>query len=236
MTYTTLKPIGQVIPSVDRPVSFTLSGSPSARVEPITLASTKLALKITSSSEDELLTIWIAAARQWFEDQTGRQIINASWEYALDCVPAWPRIELPRPPLIDVESVIYDDGNGNEVTVDPSTYNVLKSGIFDGSPSSGVLDPFCGCGAIESKSGSTWPATSGLGRSFRVRRTCGYGATADEVPGLVKGALYFLVGHFYRNRHEVTEKSLQTLPLGANELMLGFKYSALQTTVPRTAV
>lgn len=233
---TWVKPLGAIIPSVDRPVSFTLGGSPLTRVEPITVATAKLALKITSSSEDDLIAIWIAAARQMFEDITNRQIINATWEYALDTPPAWPVIELPRPPLISVDSVVYDDGDGNEVALDASSYNVLKSGLFDGSPASGVLDPYCGCGAIELASGSTWPTTSGLSRSIRIRRTCGYGETPDEVPALIKGALLFLVGHFYRNRHEVTEKALQQIPMGADMLMRGFKYAALQTTPPRVAV
>lgn len=235
---TTAKPTGPIIGSVDRPVSFTMvEGSPaSGRVEPITLAGTRAALKIPGSStaEDELIAIWIGSAREFFERITGRQIINATWEYALDDVPAWPRIELPRPPLFNVESVIYDDGDGNEVTLDASTYTVLKSGIFDGSPLSGALDPHCGCGAIELTDGSSWPTTSGLGRSFRVRRTCGYGETPDEVPMSIRGHLYKLVDHYYRNRSVVTERGLSDVP-GAESALLEFKYSALQTLLPRTA-
>lgn len=235
MATTTLRPTGPIIRVVDRPVSFTLGGSPIARVEPITLTEVKAHLKLGSStSEDSLLELWIQAARVYFEETTGRQIINATWEYALDAVPAWSVIELPRPPLFAVESVLYDDGDGTEQTLSSGSYTVNKSGIFDGSPSSGVLDPYCGCGSIELVSGTTWPTTSGLSRSLRIRRTCGYGETADEVPGLIKAALLFLVAHFWRNRHEVTEKSLQSVPLGADILMRGFKYTALQTLAPRT--
>lgn len=229
------RPTGPIIPSVDRLVSITTSdGSPSTRVEPITLDEAKLHLRVTSSSEDAIIRSWIAAARAWFEEQTGRQIINAVWEYALDQPPNWPVIELPRPPLVSVDSVVYDDGDGNEVTMSASDYIVHKSGIFDGSPESGVLDDYAGCGSIELASGTTWPTTSALSRSFRVRRICGYGATAEEVPGAIKAALYFLVGHFYRNRSEVTVEAVKAIPLAADALIRNFKYRALPTLAPRS--
>lgn len=236
MTTTSLKPTGRIIPTVDRLVSITTSdGSPSTRVEPITLAEAKLHLRVTGTSEDTIIQGWIAAARAWFEEQTGRQIINAVWEYALDQPPAWSEIQLPRPPLTSVESVIYDDGDGNEITMSAAAYNVQKSGIFDGSPESGVLDDYCGCGSIQLPSGSTWPTSSGLAQSFRIRRVCGYGATADEVPGSIKAVLYLLVGHFYRNRAEVTVENVKEIPYGADAMIKNFKYRALQTLVPRCA-
>lgn len=226
---TTPRPTGAAIVEWDpQPVSFTQAGSPLRRVEPITLEIVKKhqRLPASSSSEDDLLNTWIAAARGWFEEYTGRQIINATYEYALDEVPAYNRIQIPRPPLISVESVTIDG-------VAFTDYSVIKSGIFDGSPLSGVLDPYCERGLIETP--SVWPTASGDARAVKIRFTCGYGSTVDEVPDEIKAVLYRLVESFSRNRSEVTSDPMNLLPIGAQTMMQTFKRRALQTLVPRLA-
>ncbi len=235
MVYSTLNR-GRIIPSIDRPVSFTMSAdSPQVRVEPVSLDQAKAALRFSSTSEDLLIKGWIMAARSLFEEQAGRQLVDAVWEYALDGPPQSARIELPRPPLVSVSSVTYDDGSGTEQTLDASLYRVLPSVLLEGSPLTGVTDPYCTCGSIELVSGSSWPATIGS-RSLRIRRTCGYGTTPEDMPALVQAALYFLIGHFHRNRSEVTDpgpgRTLVQIPMGADMLIRGFKYAAMQTHLP----
>lgn len=219
----------------DRPVSYTMeSGSPTERVEPITLEQTRAHLRLTSTSEDAMLNVWRSAARTHFEEQTGRQCVDAVWEYALDGSPYQGVLELPRPPLASVVSVVYDDGDGVEQTLDAATYRVLPSFITPvGSPGDAVIDPYCAPGRIELASGTSWPTTNGLARNLRIRRTCGYGATAVSMPSLLQATLLLLVGHFYNNRDEVVEVAMHRLPMGIETLLQGFKWTAL-STVPRT--
>lgn len=234
---TPIRPTGPEIPEYNEPIAFTRhEDSPSSgRVEPISLTLTKLALKITSSSEDDLLSIWIAGAREEFEDYCNRQLINATWQYALDTPPDYYQIEIPRPPLVSVDSITYDDADGTEQTLAASEYVVVKSGLFDGSPLSGVIDGHAKCGLVELAGGpgSIWPTTSGLSKSFRIRYTCGYGTTEAEIPSRIRGYLYRMVGHLYRNRHEATEKAIQQIALGSWPGMFNYKSTALHNLRPR---
>lgn len=99
-------------------------------VEPVTLADVKAHLVIGDSTDDTLLTSFITVAREACEDITGRAIPLQSQIVTLD---RWPHngaeewwdgvrdgvmsfygrgayIEIPRPPLVSVESItVYDD-------------------------------------------------------------------------------------------------------------------------------
>lgn len=204
----------------DRLVSVTVSGSPTGRVEPVTLVEARAQLNDPPISDNTLIEGYIAAARGLFEDLSGRQTIEAVWEYT--CYPVGRIVELPRAPLLEVLEVVARDATGGESTLDPSTYRVVLSGVETGSPATIALDDFCPPGRIELAVGSVWP-----GPEIRVRRRCGYGTTPEQIPRLIKAALHFLIGHFYRNRAEVTAEAVMSIPLGAEALMRGFKYSAM---------
>ena len=209
------------IKDVDRPIA--ISGT-----EPITLEWAKHHLRFRSSAEDDVLTTYISAARGYFEEQTGRSCIDAEWEYALDVPPAGSVIELPRPPLSSVVSIVYDDGDGVEQTFDAASYIVHPSigSPHSGSPSDPVaLDAYCGCGWIELASGASWPSTSGRARSFRIRRICGYGATADAMPPMIQATIGMLVQFFH-------SRELGDLPPVVQSLIDGFKWTAIQTQPP----
>lgn len=204
----------------DRLVSVTMTGSPVTRVEPVTLAEAMQQLNIALSlGDDAVIAQAIAAARAWFEEYTGRQTITAIYDYR--CVPQGPVIDLPRPPLQAVLDVIVRDGS-TESVLDTSEYRVVPSAETVGSPGVALFDPFCPPGQVEILSG-TWPTGE-----IRVRRRCGYGDSADTMPGLVKSTLLFLIGHLYRNRAEVTGENVQQIPMGAEMLIRGFKYAALR--------
>jgi uncharacterized phiE125 gp8 family phage protein len=207
--------------AIDRLVSVTMAGSPAVRVEPITLERTKKHLRVTSNSEDDLIETWIAAARAYLEEHAGRQTIDAMYEYTM--VPRGRRIELPRAPLAQVLSVVSVDAeSGAETLIDPTSYRVDLSGVASGSPTSQAFDAYCPPGAIELLNGSTWPSSA-----VRITRVCGYGTTPEQMPSLIQAALYTLVGHFYRNRAEVTAESVMALPMGADLIIKGLKYDAL---------
>lgn len=213
----------------DRPIAFTLAGSPPAPVEPVTLEQVKAALKIADdSAEDLLLTGWITAARALFEHATERQIITAEWEETIQGTPAFRQIELLRPPLTHVVSVTYDDDAGVAHLIDPADYRVHLSAVADTSSPPALLpiDPYCRPGSIEILSG-LWPTT----RALKIRRVCGYGATPLDVPPLVHATLYTLVGHFYKYRELTSAEIVRTIPFGADLLMASFKYPAVARRV-----
>jgi len=212
----------------DRPISFTMeTGSPTERVEPISLTWSKLHLRFPFTREDTNLKTYLSAARTHFEEITGRQCIDATWEYALDATP-WQRvIEVPRPPFAELVSFVYDDASGVEQTVDPDTYRVLPSAIPEGSPADMVFDPYCPCGRIELVTGASWPTTRVGARCLRIRRTCGYGNTTDAMPPMILLVLGTLAMHFF-------ERASEKFPAHIDGLLHSFKYAALPSVVPTT--
>lgn len=201
--------------------SLSLITGPS--IEPIDLDEMKKFRRFGSTSLDTLFDVWGSAARQHFEEQTGRQLLTATWEYALDGVPSGDQIELPRPPLQTVDSVTYDDGDSVEQTFAASNYRVIAPAGSHAAP-----------GRIVLLSGSSWPTTSGLAKSVRIRFTAGYGDAPGAVPELARYALYMLIGHFQKFGEEVQDAKFSALPIGASMVIRNFRDSALPTLIPRT--
>lgn len=183
------------------------------RIEPLDLDQLKKSIRFTPTSEDSLIDVFISAARQHFEDITGRTCLDTLWERQIR-----PNvsglIELPHPPLLEVVSVTYGDV-GDETTVAASDYRVVAP-----------VGPHAARGWIQMISGD-WPTAT----EMRVRYRAGYGTTPGDVPELIRVCLGFLVGHFHKYRAEVQETkfagALTTLPLGADAMLKSFKYSAL---------
>lgn len=193
-------------------------------LEPLDLDEVKKHLRFSPTSEDTLLDTWISAARQYFEEQTGRQLLTATWERRLDAFPVG-LIELPHPPLQDVVSVTYLDDNGDTQTLDDDAYVVTTP-----------AGPQATRGFLEPAMGTSWPSAGTTRGTVRVRYTAGYGDHPGDVPELVKGVLGLLVGHFHRWRAEVHETrqgtQISRLPFGVPELIAGFKYTALPVYPP----
>ncbi len=185
-------------------------------VQPLDLDEVKKQRRFSADSLDTLFDLWIAAATQHVEEQTGRQLITATWESWRPSLGVC--IELPRPPLQSVVSIKYDDADGNEQTVDPDSYHVI-------APSG----DYCRRGQIILKSGSSWP-TFGTVRqdAVRIRFVAGYGDAPGAVSPLIKYALMMLVGHFHKFGEEVNEAraNILQLPIGADMVIRALKYSA----------
>lgn len=215
---------------------------------PMTVAYAKLHIKALTSAEDTLIAMWILAAAQYFEEQTGRQAITAvreAWmdEFPLDLNFGYPygpyglskhrRIEIPRPPLQDVISVKYINGDGNLVS--------YSDGGSPDAPFYAVKapqGPYATRGWIEPISGNLWPIARPEGGAVRIQYRCGYGDDEEDMPPLLTGILCYLVAHFDQFRsavHEARRGQVLELPYGVQMMLDGFKYSALPGTRPRTS-
>ncbi len=194
-------------------------------LEPLDLDEVKKQRRFSSTTLDTLFDLWISAARHYFEEQTGRQLLTAIWEYWLDGFPWDRRIELPHPPLQAVLSIKYDDGNGDEQTLDPDTYRVVAP-----------AGDYCRRGFVELKSGLSWPSAACQSASVRIQFSAGYGDAPGDVSELFKYALLMLVGHFHKFGEEVNEAraNVLVLPLGAQAVMDAAKFSALPQFAPPT--
>lgn len=185
-----------------------------------------------NSEEDLLLESWIKAATQYFEEITGRQVLTATWELYLDAFPIASRIELPHPPLQEVVSVEYLDGDTAVSFTDGASPEVAHWQSY--APAGAHAKR----GWVELKSGQSWPTVTVSTQAVRIRYTAGYGDTDADVPDLVKAAIGLLVAHFEQFRSEVhlSERSgkLEQLPFGLQQIVRGFLWSAASNQQLRT--
>src|ERR1044072_5449132 len=93
--------------------------SPPAQL--FTLDEAKVHLRVVDTDEDDLINALVRAATTHAENWTGRAFVDQTWDYYVDSFPTGSNLEIriPKPPLIEVESVIYNDTAGVEETMDP---------------------------------------------------------------------------------------------------------------------
>lgn len=152
--------------------------------EPVTVDEVKLYARIAHSVEDSLIEKWITSARKIAEDYQHRAFITQSWILTYD---SWPArcIDIPRSPLISIDSVKYYDEDNNEYTFDPSNY---------------FVDTTSEVGRLSLNTNTYWPTTTLRAiNGLEIKFTNGYGGSVD-VPDDVKNAIYIYCTHMYENR------------------------------------
>lgn len=174
-------------------------------VEPITKAEVKLHLDLASgdTSQDTMLDMFIATAREIVEERTGLALIDQTWQLTLDNWPVnkggeswWDGMRetavteiysyskdlvLPRYPLQSISSITAD---GNAVTV---------ADVFH-------VDSEQKPGRITPKSGQVWPTVTQAAQGIVITFVAGYGASGASVPSGIKLALIQMVAYMYSHR------------------------------------
>ena len=156
-------------------------------VEPISLTDAKLHLRVGTSSEDTLISLMIAAAREECENELRRALITQTWEKYLDAFPS--AIGLFYPPLSSVTSVSYVDPDGNSQVLAGTEY------VVDDKQEPAWIVPAYG---------KSWPQTQSVANAVTVRFVCGYGAADTAVPKAIKNWLLLRIGDLYQNRQVVS--------------------------------
>lgn len=185
--------------------SWGLTETTAPTIEPVTLAEAKAHCKVDTNDDDPLLTLEIAAARQYAQLRTGRQLISAIKKLWLDRFPA--EIVLPCPPLAATPAIAitYVDQNGDTQTLAAAAYQTT----------SGQMPA-----RIRPAYGYLWPSTRSQMEAVQVAFTCGYGATMATVPDLLRGAILMMVEHLYENREPfITGMIIATFPLSVAHIL-----------------
>ena len=182
--------------------------------EPVTLAEVKLQCRIDSdmTAEDTLLTQYIAIARQQIENETGRQLITATWVYRADAFPVCRWIEMPRPPLLTITTLAYVDGAGTTQTWASSNYRVNS-----------YADP----GRLELAYGVSWPTVRSQFDAVQVSYTAGYGAAASAVPEPLRQAILLWVADLYLRREPTGDRQAYLMPLSVERLLWPYRVASV---------
>lgn len=168
--------------------------------EPVTLAQAKLHLRVDSSSDDDLITALISAAREMAEHHADRAFAAATLEAAFDGFPEDDRfLVLPLGPVASVTSLKYDDAAGSEQTLSTSDYSLSSYGPAN---------------TVNLTADAEWPSTEEAAESVRVRYV-----TPATCPKAAYAAMLLIIGHLYEHREAVAAGTVTEVPMGAKALL-----------------
>lgn len=155
--------------------------------DPVTVAEARAQCRITETTEDALLAIYIKAATALCESKTGRKLVSQTWRQSLDEFPCG-EIDLQAVPAQSIASLAYVDSSGVDRVLASDQY-VLDSETYPG----GWLLP---------ADGTSWPDTDDVANAVSIDIVAGYGAAAS-VPQALKLWILATVATFYANRESV---------------------------------
>ncbi len=101
--------------------------------EPLDLVEAKAHMRVEIATDDDLIRRKLSAARRYAERLTQRQLVCSTWLLARDFFAPIHRllaaifgdvIHVPRPPLLDVVSIVYTDTTGAQQTLPAANYQV----------------------------------------------------------------------------------------------------------------
>lgn len=201
--------------------------------EPLTLAETRLHLRVDHTADDTLITALIATAREWVESYTGKSLVEQTRQITLSSWPYAP-LRLHGGPVQEIESVKYTDKTGAEKTVAATVYYLTPSGEI-------TLDY-----------GQTWPSDTLRGPdSIAITYVSGYEPVVTEtevpvedgeegetetvtttdcggnVPRQFKQAMLLLIGTWYELREgvfvgkstSISGQANPMIPFGVKEIL-----------------
>jgi uncharacterized phiE125 gp8 family phage protein len=185
-----------------------ISTGPSAAV--VATSTAKTWMRISHSDEDSLIASLITRATNYVENETRRQLINATYTFSFDMFPHGDVIYSPVSPLGSVTSITYLDADGASQTLASSVYGVDI-----------IRDP----GRIYLKSGQEWPSTLDQDQAVTITAVAGYGASSSDVPEPLIQAVLMLAAHFYEHREAVDPKgtTFAPVPMGVERLILQYR-------------
>jgi uncharacterized phiE125 gp8 family phage protein len=150
-------------------------------------------LRLDGSTDAAYVTHLIAAARKYFEQQTGLALIHQTVKATLDRIPAnrhgnLRHLDLPKAPLVSITSVNYIDEDGADQTLTAAAYTAGNIGV-DGA-----------FGRVSLKPDYSWPDLGEYPGAFSITFVAGYSAAATAVPEGHRYAILALAAWWYEQR------------------------------------
>src|SRR5690625_358702 len=157
-----------------------------------------------------LLKSYIASARAYLEDFTGRSFCLKTYKLTMDKFPG-RMIRLPFPPLQEVISFQYTDKEGIPHEIDQESY---------------IIDTESFPARIVLKTGCSWPTNLQEINSVQITFKAGH----EELPNALQQAMLLLIGHMYEERQPViVGTSVETLPFSISALTWPYRVWGVDT-------
>jgi uncharacterized phiE125 gp8 family phage protein len=169
---------------------------------PVTLEEAKAQCRVEDDSEDSLMTGLIGAATDYVEQYTGRALVSQTWRLTLDAFA--DSILLPKGPVQSVSAITYFDTAGDVQTLDASNYTA----DITSDPSWVVIN-----------SDAALPHLMDAVNVVRVDFVAGY----STLPASIKQAILLLIGQWFDNRSDVTDKAMIAMPNAVEALLTNYR-------------
>ncbi len=189
----------------------------------VSLEEAKAHLRVDHDDDDDYIEGLVDVATATIDGPAGwlgRCLVEQTLEWRGDGF-GWRDLRLPYPPIVDIESVKYDDDSGAEQTVPGATYRLL------GQPSQPRM-------ALVS--GASWPSARCDGESVRVRYKAGWPVTTEGEgegavttwtgPAPIRHAILLMVSQLYENREAASETAQVELPFAVTSLLSTYRVFA----------
>ena len=171
---------------------------------------------VNGTAENDYILQLMQSSLRIAERITQRTLLPTGLVQVMDRFPLGD-IVLPRPPLIELGSIVYIDSDGVEQTLATSAYETsIPSG------------PTAARGRIHPVYGTCWPQTRCQRDSVRVTFTAGYPLDDESdfatVPEDINQGRLLVIGEFYKQRSESVHAFNQNPALiRARDLWLGYR-------------
>ena len=178
-------------------------------VEPLTLSEVKIYLRVDGTTEDNLITALIVAARQHIENYTWRPLCTQTWNLNLDYSEVKEYIGVSKAPVQSITHIKYFDATETQQTVSTGDY---QSDVINEPARIHFYD---------------LPSVYDRMNTMEIRFVCGYGVAAS-VPDAIKEAMYMLIGHWYQHREAVVPTGsggMREVPMGVEALLNPYRNS-----------
>lgn len=160
-------------------------------VTPVTLDDAKRRVRRVEDDDNDEIGLIIEAVVSHLEGVDGilgRALISQDWNDSFDRFPPGGVVRLALAPVQSIISVGYVDEDGQNATLNASTYTLHA----DMSGSYIRLSP-----------NASWPSTGDQDDAVKVTYRAGYGDAPAAVPAALRLAILDLVAHRFNNREAV---------------------------------
>lgn len=161
-------------------------------VEPVLAVDVRNELSLTDTSDDTWIATIAQACREAIEKYLGRTFITTTYEVYFDKFPSC--IELIRPPVQSITSIVYNDADGDEQTLDSSKYRLDSVSVLP---------------RVTPAYGETWPDTRIETNAVKVTYKAGYGDASGSVPMAIKKVIAMMAADAYEHREAQSELTLK---------------------------
>jgi uncharacterized phiE125 gp8 family phage protein len=172
------------------------------RTLPVTVEELKHHSRISVDYEDSYITSLINTATDYVEGESRQALITRRIEAKYT---SFGTLELPLPPLQQVEKVEYLDQFGVTQILETDAYGITCDGVQS---------------YVYLQNYNYWPIVYASPQPVTVTAEVGYGESPIYVPPELKHAILLVAGFFYENRESASYGGvLHEIPFGVRQLL-----------------